>query len=412
MSRPAVCMLTAAALLAAATWRLSAMPATSAVSLRDLEAVATPSSMPPVRVRLSKPAAQISLEIDGPYRVMARGDWRVLAQGQRLEATTVRVTEDSLQLGTRSFTAREVDIHVLAPGSLLVAGCRYPGHLRLVRDGQRQVMAVNVVELEQYVAAVVDAEMPSSFPAEARAAQAVAARSFVLCQMKTVGAANEFDVEDGVGSQVYRGLGTGAAAEKTRSASNPSSQEIAARTRGIVLTYQGRVFSTHYCSTCGGATVEGRSVFAAAAPPLVSVPCDFCREAPRYRWEVALPRDALARRAAEWCAARARPLGMLERIEVLHAAEGAVGTVRLIGSEGTSDLSSHEFRQQIAGVDLLPSADFVFELDGDVWIARGRGHGHRVGMCQWGARQQARLGRSCQEILAHYYPGTELTTVR
>jgi len=125
-----------------------------------------------------------------------------------------------------------------------------------------------------------------------------------------------------------------------------------------------------------------------------------------------LPRDAIARRATDWCNARGRPLGKLERIEVLAAPAGAVGQVRLIGSEGDSVLSAHEFRQQIAGVELLPSAAFEIETAGDAWRAWGRGFGHRVGMCQWGARQQAQLGRSCQEILAHYYPGTELAIVR
>jgi stage II sporulation protein D len=125
-----------------------------------------------------------------------------------------------------------------------------------------------------------------------------------------------------------------------------------------------------------------------------------------------LPRDTIARRAADWCHARGKPLGKLERIEVLPAPAGAVGQVSLFGSEGDTLLSAHEFRQQVAGVELLPSADFEIETASDGWRVRGRGFGHRVGMCQWGARQQAELGRSCQEILAHYYPGTELAIVR
>ena len=38
----------------------------------------------------------------------------------------------------------------------------------------------------------------------------------------------------------------------------------------------------------------------------------------------------------------------------------------------------------------------------------GSGHGHGVGMSQWGARAMARSGSSYQEILARFYPGAEL----
>ncbi|MBX3413363.1 MAG: SpoIID/LytB domain-containing protein [Pirellulales bacterium] len=401
-------MLTAAVLLAVATWRLSAPPA-AMTRLRDREADFVASTLPPVRVRLGQASEQVSLRIEGPYRVMARGDWRVLAQGPRLEETFARVADDRLHLGERPFAAQQVDLHVLAPGSLWVEGRRYPGHLRLVRDGEQRLLVVNVVELEQYVAGVVEAEMPASFPLEARAAQAVAARSFVLCQMKTSGVVNEFDVEDGTGAQVYRGLPAGDATLST--AATLSAQEIAERTRGIALTYQGRIFSTHYCATCGGSTADGRAVFAAAAPPLVSVPCEFCQQAPRYRWEVELPRAWVSERAQQWCAARGRRLGPLVSIEIDSAPAGGVATMHLRGREGETALTAHEFRQQLVGVERLPSAVFELIDEGDTWRARGRGFGHRVGMCQWGARTQAQLGRSCQEILAHYYPGAALSVV-
>ena len=37
----------------------------------------------------------------------------------------------------------------------------------------------------------------------------------------------------------------------------------------------------------------------------------------------------------------------------------------------------------------------------------GRGHGHGVGLSQWGARSMAAQGADAATILAHYYPGTE-----
>jgi len=41
----------------------------------------------------------------------------------------------------------------------------------------------------------------------------------------------------------------------------------------------------------------------------------------------------------------------------------------------------------------------------------GRGFGHGAGLCQWGAKLMADAGKGYQEILLHYYPGTELQTL-
>lgn len=45
------------------------------------------------------------------------------------------------------------------------------------------------------------------------------------------------------------------------------------------------------------------------------------------------------------------------------------------------------------------------------WIFYGRGWGHGVGMCQTGAYGMALEGATFQQILVHYYPGTELRRV-
>jgi stage II sporulation protein D len=43
---------------------------------------------------------------------------------------------------------------------------------------------------------------------------------------------------------------------------------------------------------------------------------------------------------------------------------------------------------------------------------KGVGHGHGIGMCQWGARGRAESGQSAEEILSAYYPGAEIVDVR
>ncbi len=41
-------------------------------------------------------------------------------------------------------------------------------------------------------------------------------------------------------------------------------------------------------------------------------------------------------------------------------------------------------------------------------VARGKGYGHGIGMCQHGALARAKAGQDFRAILAHYYPGAEV----
>ena len=50
--------------------------------------------------------------------------------------------------------------------------------------------------------------------------------------------------------------------------------------------------------------------------------------------------------------------------------------------------------------------------DGDVFIFRGRGWGHGVGLSQWGALTLAGEGWTAERILEHYYPGTHVKSSR
>src|SRR2546430_14410146 len=49
---------------------------------------------------------------------------------------------------------------------------------------------------------------------------------------------------------------------------------------------------------------------------------------------------------------------------------------------------------------------------GTVFLLDGRGWGHGVGMSQWGAEGYARHGLDYRQILAHYYRGTALATMK
>jgi stage II sporulation protein D len=60
------------------------------------------------------------------------------------------------------------------------------------------------------------------------------------------------------------------------------------------------------------------------------------------------------------------------------------------------------------GWDTIPSADFEAAPNGDSMVFAGRGNGHGVGLCQWGANAMAKAGKTAEEILKHYYQGVRI----
>jgi hypothetical protein len=61
----------------------------------------------------------------------------------------------------------------------------------------------------------------------------------------------------------------------------------------------------------------------------------------------------------------------------------------------------------------LPRRDEVIERPADgVFAVDGHGWGHGRGMSQWGAQGAASLGRTADEIVAAYYPGTARGVLR
>jgi len=84
--------------------------------------------------------------------------------------------------------------------------------------------------------------------------------------------------------------------------------------------------------------------------------------------------------------------------------------LRIVGLGGAHhDMSAEQFRLAI-GANLIRSTDCRIRVEGaEVVFEEGRGFGHGLGLCQWGAQGQALQGKSAAEILRYYYPGSKLT---
>jgi len=307
-------------------------------------------------------------------------------------------------------------------GSVWLQKRRYRGSLWIRPQGEA-LQAVNLVGLETYLASVVGSEMPASWPLEALRAQAVAARTYALRALRP-SRGRAYDLKATVASQVYLGV----------EAETASTLAAVAGTRGLVLTYGDGLIEAVFHSSAGGSTENSGELWAQQLPYLVSV-ADFDQESPVRDWRLPLS-DDLARKAFP-------EIGSLERIEVLAtSSSGRVRQARVVGSAGVVVVTGAELRSRLglkstlvqfsrepinaplftdqAGTASdqltapllvpppLPALNALAAPYPLQWVAIGRGFGHGIGMSQWGALAMARRGDGFEQILQHYYRGTQL----
>ena len=99
-------------------------------------------------------------------------------------------------------------------------------------------------------------------------------------------------------------------------------------------------------------------------------------------------------------------VGAVIAIEVTERALSLRATwVMVHGTRGSVRMRGNDLRRAI-GYDTLKSTLFAVAVQGDVAQFAGRGYGHGVGLCQWGAKAMAEQGYSARQILDFYYPGT------
>ena len=365
--------------------------------------LASPSKSPLIRVNVTPGGtASFQLEIRGPYSIREVGKSKTLSSGPSLAAVAVAPTANGLRIGEKSYSATQLEVVSKDSPSIKVDDHLYRGVMRLFRRTDGSVSAVNVLPVEEYLGSVVDSEMPAAFPAAAREAQAIVSRTYALYQMAHADPVAVYDLFSSQRSQKYQGVEYVAGGRRLAGESESSRQAVAA-THGVICTYKGKLFCTYYSAVCGGRTTEGSQIFTDAVEILKPVTCDGCRDSEYHRWAASITKDDFLKAVQQ--------KGAISRIATIRQFEspgsGKISRFEFSDGKRTAALSGVELRERLpAGV--LRSPHFTLHLEKTTVRADGRGHGHGVGFCQWGARGLALTGKKSHEIVHHYYPGAKL----
>lgn len=392
---------------------------TIAATRKDVQA---PSSRP-VRVLLGSIPREAPLNqqggwrlLDGSRQVVAKGEnsdrWSVLRDGRRLRVIQYDAPASAWIDGPLTL---ENDA-----GEVKWQDRSYRGGLMFVPT-DTAMLIVNRIDVEEYLRGVVPLEIGGRTTTDHAAveAQAVAARSFTYTKM-LASTSRGFDLGTTEADQVYGGI----------AAETFWGDLAVAATAGWVLSYRGQVVNAPYHSACGGTTALPSEVWRGGQDGYLRSVSDtssrtgrpWCDLSPRVAWERRLNAidlaNGVARYAPTYTTLPAGASGSIRdvRIDGLSAS-GRVKALVLSTGSGDVTIRGNDVRYVLrpVGGDILPTTSFSISTErssaGQISavIVRGRGNGHGVGMCQWGAIARARAGADFRTILKAYYPGADLT---
>lgn len=364
---------------------------------------------PTLRVRVAVETAMIQLNAVGPV-IIGNQTFSVPVRIARKDNAFYLTGRDQPTLRSPAVT---LPVH---GNSLSIDQRTLPGSIELVAVDANALDVVNHVSLETYLPGVLDKELYASWAPATYEAQAIAARSYALWET-SLEPGRHYDLESTTASQVYGGTVT-----------NRKALDAVARTRGRVLTYDGRVLPAFFSSTTGGRAQDAVVAFPNRVPDLAPL-----RGGPRgsydaasgkYRWgPIHRSSNDLAVRMKAWGIENKHPIAQLHgvrSIAITHVSRsGRPAMFRVTDSRGRGyNLYAEHFRfaanhqgPRLVKLDPnldLPSSDLRIAPSPGGFAFTGQGFGHGVGLSQWGAQGMASQGFSTGAILAHYYPGATI----
>lgn len=290
-----------------------------------------------------------------------------------------------------------------------INGKRYRSKIQISSSGN-SIDIINVVNMEDYIKGVLAKEMPlgkNEENLEALKALAICVRTYAAQKMKD--GKIYFDLYADTRDQVYGGV------DAESSLSNKAAEE----TKNLILKYNGSQSIIFYHSTCGGQTESSQNVFTKESFPYLTSIKDgsepYCKISPRFEWTETYSKELIISRLKSYSLLdnqnySLEDISIISRFNSGRVNELEISVVSEGGEKKSIIIKGNEIRSIIRtsdGKNILWSTLFDLSLKSNSVVLTGKGFGHGVGLCQWGAIALSRKGWNYDDILNHYYPGTK-----
>ncbi len=267
----------------------------------------------------------------------------------------------------------------------------YEGNLIITNNFQHFKIS-NLVDIDSYLAGVVEAEAGTKAPFEFYKSQAIISRTYLLEQINRQGFTN-YVIGDDVYHQVYKGM----------SLNNPQIKQAVLYTSGLVIVDSAfRLITAAFHSNSGGKTINSEDVWLNETSYLKAIDDPFSLGQKNTFW-----RDTIS--VNEW---------LKYLLDNGLAINNEMAKVDNLYFEQPSRLKYYSYND-----DTLPlkkirqdfgfrSTWFSMKPEGNLIMVEGRGYGHGVGLSQEGAMQMARQNYSFIDIINFYYKNIKIVDYR
>ena len=260
----------------------------------------------------------------------------------------------------------------------------------IFRLPENKLQLINNIDMEKYIAAVIEAEGGNNATPEYYKAQAVLIRTFTIKNMLKH-AEEGFNLCDEVHCQAFKG----------RLTQNPEILQAAKSTEGSVLIDKDSVLiMSPFHSNCGGETSSAGLYWQKDLPYLEPVKDPFCVSASNASWVVNIEKQY-------WI----KYIDGIKTNDLNFSRQDFSFTIphrtKFVSINGI-ELNLRNIRETYN----LKSSFLSIDDTGDEIIFKGKGYGHGIGMCQQGAMEMARVGYTWMDIVHFYFHDIQVADYR
>ena len=336
-----------------------------------------------VKILISIKDKNFNVTSDTGLRVISKSDSKIVYESKKSG-----LSFDPLKLKSIYFVESDSNI-------IYVDNIGYRGKIEL-HNVFGKIHVINILSIEEYLYSVVPSEMPASWNNEALKSQAIASRTYSYYFILKNKDKNIYDLDATTNFQVYKGI----------SAETKSSIEAVDKTSGIIMTYNSEPIIAYFHSTSGGKTSDDRDVWPDSnLPYLKSVECSYGKDSPHYEWKTTLSMNEITSALNK----KYKSIGQITKISFKKHNDRVV-EVTVQHNNGSVTLTGNEFRL-LMNPQKLKSTYITIKKENDQFLINGKGWGHGIGMCQWGAKGRGEHGFKYEDILKYYYKDVKFTKI-
>jgi stage II sporulation protein D len=281
-------------------------------------------------------------------------------------------------------------------GHMRFADKQYDGIISLVLH-KNELLIINEVPLEEYICSVLRTESWPGWPLEVNKLFAITSRTYVISMIDEAKKTGRlYDVHNCNRHQTYQGVHD-----------KKILKDAVKQTEGIIMTYNQKPIIAMFDSCCGGIVpADMQGVNFVDAPYLArTTACTYCTHCKIYSWQASFSYDELTDKLKQYLPKKAQ----VSHIVITKRDKAGLAQELLIqcGKKKTYI----DGKQLYSAFKEIKSFCYTITKDKKGITFNGRGYGHHIGLCQWGAREMVRCGWDYRSILKFYYPGIIFSTL-